>query len=162
VGQLMRFALPCLALAMVMIAPASYALCWESGEGPTAIYRHPSVPAEFKNAALVVTGRVTAERNISEPEDPEGFAWTVYTVQVLEIFKGAPPRMLQLLSENTSARFSMDTGKTYLLFVSHSPDVELAGQERLPSDYVDNCGNSAVAEDAGSVIKTVRGLSKAR
>ena len=161
-GPFTRLALPGLALAMVTISPATYATCWESGEGPTAIYRNPTVPTEFKDAAFVITGRVTGGRNISEPDDPEGYAWTVYTVQVLEIFKGAPPRMLRLLSENTSARFSMDTGKTYLLFVSQSPDVELAGQERLPSDYVDNCGNSAVAEDAGSVIKTVRGLSKAR
>lgn len=161
-GQLMRLALPSLALAMVTISPASYALCWESGEGPTAIYRHPSVPTEFKNAALVVTGRVATERNISEPDDPEGYAWTVYTVQVLEIFKGTPPRTLRLLSENTSARFSMDTGKTYLLFVSQAPGVEMAGKERLPSDYVDNCGNSAVAKDAEPAIKTVRGLSKAR
>lgn len=109
-----------------------------------------------------VTGRVTTERNISEPDDPEGYAWTVYTVQVLEIFKGTPPRTLRLLSENTSARFSMDTGKTYLLFVSQAPGVEMAGKEHLPSDYVDNCGNAAVAKDAEPAIKTVRGLSKAR
>lgn len=161
-GQLMRLALPSLVLAIATISPASYALCWESGEGPTAIYRHPTVPAEFKNAAFVITGRVTAERNISEPDDPEGYAWTVYTVHVLETFKGTPPRTLRLLSENTSARFSMDAGKTYLLFVSHSPHVEMTGKERLPSDYVDNCGNSEVAEDAEPAIKTVRGLSKAR
>lgn len=151
-----------IALAIITISPASYALCWESGEGPTAIYRHPTVAAEFKEATFVITGRVTAGRNISEPDDPEGYAWTVYTVQVLENYKGTPPRMIQLVSENTSARFWMDVGKTYLLFVSHSSTVEMAGQESLPMDYIDNCGNSAAVEDAEHALKKVRSLSKIR
>ncbi|WP_130621060.1 hypothetical protein [Dyella amyloliquefaciens] len=161
-NQFIRFALPGLALAMVTASPASYATCWESGEGPTAVYRHPTVAGEFKEATSVITGRVTAERHISEPDDPEGYAWTIYTVQVLETFKGTPLRAIQLLSENTSARFWMDTGNTYLLFVSHASAVEMAGQERLPMDYIDNCGNSAVARDAANSLKTVRGLSKVR
>jgi hypothetical protein len=151
-----------LVLVMVAISPASYALCWESGEGSTAVYRNPSVPAEFKSAASVITGRVLGGRNISEPDDPQGFAWTVYTVQVLKTFKGRPQRMIQLLSENTSARFPMDIGKTYLLFVSQSQVAEMAGQERLPTKYIDNCGNSAPAEDATSAVNLVRELSKSR
>ena len=162
VVQLKRLAVPGLVLAMAAISPASYALCWESGAGPTAIYRHPTVAAEFHSAALVITGRVTGERNISEADDPEGYAWTVYTVRVVETFKGTPQRTIRLLSENTSARFSMDTGKTYFLFVSRSPFVEMAGQERLPEDYVDNCGNSAAAEEAELAIKAVRDLTKTR
>jgi hypothetical protein len=148
VRQLIRFTLSSLALAMITISPISYATCWESGEGPTAVYRNPSVPAEFKSAAFVITGRVTSARNISEPDDPEGYAWTIYTVQVLETFKGGPQRTIRLLSENSSGRFSMDTGESYLLFVSHSQTAEMAGQERLPLDYVDNCGNSAPIKEA--------------
>jgi hypothetical protein len=162
VSHFIRPALLGIALAIVTKSPASYATCWESGEGPTAIYRHPAVSAEFKAATSVITGRVTAERNISEPDDSEGYAWTVYTVQVLETFKGTPPRTIQLLSENTSARFWMDAGKTYLLFVLHSSTVEMAGQERLPMDYIDNCGNSAVVEHAEHALRMVRSLSKVR
>lgn len=161
-GQIIRLILLGLVLALITLSPASYATCWESGEGPTAVYRHPTVSAELEKATSVISGRVTAERNISEPDDPEGYAWTIYTVQVLETFKGTPPRTIQLLSENTSARFWMDVGKTYLLFVSHSPFAEMAGQESLPEDYVDNCGNSAATRDAERALKTVRSLSKAR
>jgi hypothetical protein len=149
-------------LTMGAMSPATYGTCWEAGAGPTAIYRNPTVAAEFKEAPLVITGRVTAARKISEPDDPEGYAWTVYSVQVLEVFKGTPQPTIQLTSENTTARFPMDTGKTYLLFVRQSSMVEMAGQERLPTNFIDNCGNSAAVEDAKSSIKAVRRLSKSR
>jgi|GEM_PF-860456 len=161
-GSLTRLVLRGFVLAMATMSSASYATCWESGTGSTAVYRNPSVTAEFGRAAFVVTGRVLGERNISTPDDPKGYEWTIYTVQVLEIFKGRPQRTIRLLSENTSSRFFMDIGKTYLLFVSHSSMTETAGQERLPAGYIDNCGNSAPAKDAEPAIKTVRDLSKAR
>ena len=150
-----------LMLAMLATAQVSHATCWESGSGSTAVYRHPSVDAEFKEAPLVVTGRVIGERNISSPDDPKGYAWTIYTVQVLKTFKGRSAPSLRLVSENTSARFSMDMGKTYLLFVTHSRMSEMAGQERLPMDFVDNCGNSGLVSDAGAAMKAVGELSKA-
>ena len=128
----------------------------------TAVYRNPSVPAEFKDATFVIIGRVLGERNISTPDDPEGYDWTIYNVQVLETFKGKLQKTIRLLSENTSARFSMNTGKTYLLFISHSSMVEMAGRERLPADYVDNCGNSGLVKDNEKAVKTVRDLSNAR
>jgi hypothetical protein len=162
VGQWMRLTLAGLVLAMVTISPASYATCWESGEGATAVYRNPSVAAEFKSAAFVITGRVTGARAISELDDPDGYASTVYTVHVLQTFKGRPQRMLRLLSENTSARFSMDSEKTYLLFVSKSLVAETARQKRLPTHYIDNCGNSALATDAKSALDKVRDLSRSR
>lgn len=159
-GQFTRVACFGLALATVAISPASQATCWESGAGPTAIYRNPSVAAEFKEAPTVITGRVLDERTISTPDDPEGYEWTIYTVKVLETFKGKRQATIRLSSENTSARFPMDTGKSYLLFVSQSGMVEMAGQERIPEAFVDNCGNSALVHDAKHAIKVVRGLSK--
>ena len=95
-AQFIRLTFPGLLLALVTFSPGSYASCWNSGTGPTAIYRHPSVPAEFKNSALVIFGRVTGKRNISEPDDPEGYSSTIYTVQVLETFKGTPQRTIRL------------------------------------------------------------------
>ena len=158
-GQLTRFSCFGLGLAMIAISSVCSATCWESGDGSTAVYRNPSVADEFKDAAFVVTGRVLSERNISSPDDPEGFEWTVYTVKVLETFKGKPQRTIHLVSENSSARFYMDTGESYLMFVRQSPAVVMAGQERLPTDYVDNCGNSALIKDAEPAVKAVRALS---
>jgi hypothetical protein len=159
-SQLTPFVCFGLALATVAMSPDSHATCWESGAGPTAVYRTPSVAAEFKEAPTVITGRVLDERNISTPDDPEGYEWTIYTIKVLETFKGKLQETIRLSSENTSARFPMDTGKSYLLFVSQSGMAEMAGQERIPEAFVDNCGNSAPVQDAKHAIKVVRGLSK--
>lgn len=159
-GHLTRFAGFGLGLALITISSVCNATCWESREGPNAVYRNPSVPAEFKDAGFVVTGRVLSQRNISTPDDPESFEWTVYTVKVLESFKGKPQRTIHLVSENSSARFYMDTGESYLLFVNQFPTVVIAGKERLPVDFVDNCGNSALLKDAEPAVKAVRALSR--
>ena len=159
-SPVIRISCFCLSLATLLTSPTSHATCWESGAGPTAVYRTPSVAAEFKEAPTVITGRVLDERNISTPDDPEGYEWTIYTIKVLETFKGKLQETIRLSSENTSARFPMDTGKSYLLFVSQSGMAEMAGQERIPEAFVDNCGNSAPVQDAKHAIKVVRGLSK--
>ncbi|MET0330192.1 MAG: hypothetical protein ABW154_02065, partial [Dyella sp.] len=83
----------------------------------------------------------------------------IYDVEVVETFKGKPPHRIKLLSENTSARFPMDKGKAYLLFVSQSSTVEMAGKEKLPQNYVDNCGNSGAVKDIEKTVRMVRGLS---
>jgi hypothetical protein len=109
----------------------------------------------------VFIGRATASRDVPDPDDPEFYNWTIYDVQVVKVFKGKPPHHIRLLSENTTARFPMDHGKEYLVFVSHSPTAEMAGKEKLPGDYVDNCGNSGSVEEAGATIRVVKGLSGA-
>ena len=151
-----------LALAIAVASSTAHATCWESGAGPTAVYRDPTVPAELKSATFVVIGRVLSERHIPDDDDPGGYAWTVYEVRVLETFKGRPPRVLRLLSENTTARFTMAKGETSVLFVSRSSTVEMAGHERLPMNYVDNCGNSATTRETADKIKWLRALSTAR
>ncbi|TBR40571.1 MULTISPECIES: hypothetical protein [Dyella] len=146
-------------LALATLSSAGHATCWESGEGATAVYRDPTVATEFKDAPYVLTGRVLSARHIATPDDPEGVEWTVYTIRVLETFKGKAQPTIRLVSENTSARFDMDIGASYLLFVRHVDTREMAGKERLPADFVDNCGNSALVKDAGQAIRTVRRLS---
>jgi hypothetical protein len=129
--------------------------------GPSIRARHPSISKEYVSAQGVFIGRAIASRNIASQDDPEFYDWTIYDVEVLRAFKGQPPHRVRLLSENTSARFPMDKDKEYLLFVSHSPMVELAGKEKLPPNYVDNCGNSGALENVGATLKAVRVLSRA-
>lgn len=130
--------------------------------GNEIVPRHPSVSEEYVTAPWVVIGRVIASRDVASPDDPGFYDWTIYDVEVSEALKGKPPERFKLESENTSARFPMDNGKTYLLFVSHSKNAEMSGSETLPQDYIDNCGNSGAIEDAGTTIKKVRRLSGAR
>jgi hypothetical protein len=116
--------------------------------------RHPSVREEFETSTIVVLGKQVHKRNVSSSDDPEGVAATIYAVSVLEIFKGSAGRRISIFSENTTSRFPMDKGKTYLLFVRASPD----------GFFVDNCGNSAAIDDKGTtnVLSEVRSLALSR
>jgi hypothetical protein len=128
--------------------------------GPVDVERHHSVPAEFKDSRFVFLGRATGSRNVSSPDDPDGYDWTVYDVEVLETFKGKPTRSIQLVSSNTTARFPMDEGRVYLLFVAQSKEGEWTGKEILPRNWVDNCGNSGPADKSADKVRALRSLEK--
>ncbi|WP_267226849.1 hypothetical protein [Dyella silvae] len=130
--------------------------------GKEIVPRHPSVPEEYASAQWVVIGRVAASRDVASQDDPGFYDWTVYDVEVVESLKGKPPHRIKLESENTSARFPMDNGRQYLLFVSHSNTAEMAGSEKLPQNYIDNCGNSGAVDEVEATVKKVRGLSGGR
>lgn len=150
-----------LSVCLLLSVPvAAHCACLDFS-GPVDVPRHPSIAQEYASTPWVFIGRATASRDVPDPDDPEFYNWTIYDVQVVKVFKGKPPHHIRLLSENTTARFPMDHGKEYLVFVSHSPTAEMAGKEKLPGDYVDNCGNSGSVEEAGATIRVVKGLSGA-
>jgi hypothetical protein len=127
--------------------------------GREIVPRHPSVVEEYASARWVVVGRVMANRDIPSPDDPGFYDWTIYDVEVVEVIKGRPPHRIKLESENTSARFPMDNGKSYLLFVSQFDTAETVGGEKLPQTFIDNCGNSGAMEKVEATVREVRGLS---
>ncbi|WP_157971336.1 hypothetical protein [Dyella sp. C9] len=126
--------------------------------GKEIVPRHPSVSEEYAAAPWVLIGRVTATRDVESPDDPGFYGWTIYDVEVVETLKGLPPHRIKLQSENTSARFPMDNGKQYLLFVRFHTE-ETAGGERLPQNYIDNCGNSGAVEEVDAAIRKARGMT---
>jgi hypothetical protein len=67
--------------------------------------------------------------------------------------------LTSLRAEN--ARTEADA-RAYAVAPSRSRRVEMAGQGRLPADFVDSCGNSALVQNAKPAIMVVRGLSKAQ
>jgi hypothetical protein len=67
-------------------------------------------------------------------------------VRVQEIFKGEPTNSIVIFSENSSGRFSMTVGKTYVLFVYYE-----SGRFQ-----VSNCGNSGLVSEKQDVIKAVK------
>lgn len=124
--------------------------------------RHPTVNDEFHATPWVLLGRVVSSRTVSSADDPGFYEWTVYDIEVTKAFKGHPPQLVKLLSENSSGRFDMDSGKPYLLFVSRSRVPEMEGKEKLPRNYVDNCGNSGAVNDVQTTITIMKGISQAR
>jgi len=91
------------------------------------------VSDEYFISDLIVTGTMTASRNIVDPADPEGWTGTFYTVQVDTVYRGNAPKSLEVYSENSTARFPMEEHKLYVLFINKDPDKNWT---------VDNCGNS--------------------
>jgi len=97
---------------------------------------HPDIDSERRDSKFVFLGKVTSSKVVMSEEEPGFIDHTDYDVAVLQSFKGKPGRDITIMSVNTSARFPMDIGQTYVLFVS----VDNEG-----SYFVNSCGNSAVA-----------------
>jgi hypothetical protein len=71
-----------------------------------------------------------------------------YTVTVHEVLRGTVPERMRLFSENSSGRFLMHVGSTYLLFVYRA----------VGRTIVDACGNSGVLSERAAVLESVRRL----
>jgi hypothetical protein len=107
---------------------------------------HPSVTSELKDSTMVVVGTAAEAHNIPDPEDPEGYIYTIYVIKVSEVLKGPAPPSFWLYSENTTARYPMDLGKPHLLFVEQSPNL----------NYVSSCGNSGPMGESQRAYRAVK------
>jgi hypothetical protein len=133
---------------LVAVPMAASAFC---GRG------HPDVARELKDSRLVFVGKVLGATEWSHDGGfPDG---TLYSVEVTDLLKGAGPSLVTLYSENSSGRFPMETGASYVIFA-----YEGAFEFRTSPEFaVDNCGNSgSLAEPrAQDVLAQVRRLTHA-
>lgn len=104
-----------------------------------------SVAAEFQRSAAVVTGKVVNAEEVPPLPPYFDLDGTNYTMTIDAVYRGNPPNPLVLFSENSSGRFPMVVGSSYLVFV-----YEAAGRYS-----VDNCGNSGPIDQNASVLETV-------
>ena len=116
----------------------------------------PSVDEEFKSSTVVIVGEVISTKDVLEPG---GFIkGTFYTVRVAEILKGNPSKRVELYSENSSGRFPMKVGVSYLIFTYEGNFEGIEGR-RLA---IDNCGNSGTLKEAEKALSTARKLKEAK
>jgi hypothetical protein len=136
-------------LAATLLCPATraHAFCmivdhtypkagWISGDS-----RQMTVADEYRASKYVFLGKVISQRQIELHDG--GFDATLYRVAVTQSFQGAPTTPLTIYNSNTTARFDMDVGKSYLLFV-------LASGKYF---VVDNCGWSDEVSEAKPALK---------
>lgn len=109
---------------------------------------HPGVQKEFRDSKVVFVGSVISSKNVSSPDDPSGVDYTIYSLKVERPFKGKTERVVKVSSENTTSRFPMDTGKSYLVFLYNYGD----------GYFVDNCGNSGEELESKSAIEEIEHL----
>ena len=145
-------------IAGACVPSAASAYCVGSDETlPNYRPDYYSVPVEFGRAKFVVEAVVTNESWIGDDGKPEPLAppfgkgdkrpWGIaapymgawYDVYVTRTFRGQPPSHLRLFSENSTARFWLNKGERYLLFVG---DEAFDGPIRQAMT-IDTCGNSA-------------------
>jgi hypothetical protein len=99
------------------------------------------------NSDAVFVGTVISARSVP-PRGAEELDGWLYTLNVQELFRGPRTRTIKVFTENSSGRFPLDVGRTYLLF-AHKLDGRLT---------IGNCGNSALLSKAAEAIRKLRGL----
>ena len=109
-----------------------------------------STGAEYFRSEAVLVGSVLSERNIPESDVPDTPGGTYYMVRVLKTLRGIPTRTVEIFSENSSGRFPMHIGTSYLLFLYRQQGV-------LSADY---CGNSGPLTTKADVLRKARQLAK--
>lgn len=117
---------------------------WTHTASAVCLNGYPTVEQELRESVLVFVGRVASEE--STPESKDFFEGTTYTVLVEEVLNGLPSKMVRLFSENSSGRFSMSVGSSYLIFA----------YEGLGRLMVNNCGNSGDSSKKAGVISNLR------
>lgn len=121
--------------------------------GLTSAYcpSYPGVEQEFGESEIVFVGKVISEEKIHESQDGY-FDGINYTLAVTEVLKGMPGQVVTVFSENSSGRFPMDIGETYLVFTSITPGT-FAG---IPIYTVSYCGNSGKVQERKDALSTAR------
>lgn len=108
---------------------------------------HPLVSDEFQGSDAVFVGTVVGVRSV--PEDGFYYEGMIYLIELKEKFRGNVDFTVEVFSENSSGRFPMEQGGTYLLFVYWE-------HERF---LVNSCGNSGAVSERPDAMETVRQLS---
>jgi hypothetical protein len=112
---------------------------------------HPSVEKEFQDSLIVFVGTVVKARNFLGESGIDG---TFYSIEVTETLKGCPAKSLELYSENSSGRFPMEVGDSYLVFAYQGVFEGISRRQWA----IDNCGNSERVGAAAGTLVTARCL----
>lgn len=92
----------------------------------------PTFEKEWNRSRYVLVGRLVASKPVIAADDPQGVEATDYTVAVVRSFKGNAGRVISIRSDNTSSRFIMRPGYSYILFI----------ESDASTNFVDPCGSS--------------------
>lgn len=74
---------------------------------------------------VVVRAKVASTQLLVDEDDPEGVAGWIYHLDVVKDYRNGKSRRLAVMSENTTARISLETGREYLVFASRNSEGQL-------------------------------------
>jgi hypothetical protein len=119
-------------------------LAWSPAVFSVCLNGNPSIEQEFSQSVIVCVGRVISEK--FTPESKDYFEGSTYRIAIQEVFRGSPKKPIQVFSENSSGRFPMTVGSSYLIFI----------HKELGRLQVDNCGNSGELSKSANVLSILR------
>jgi len=114
----------------------------------------PRVCTEFFDSDAVFTGKVIAARRGADP-DPANSDLTAgwfYRLQMRQSFRGPTEKTIEVYTENASARYRLEVGRSYLLFARKWGDRFVIGC----------CENSAYLEESADKIRQIEQIKKTR
>lgn len=114
---------------------------------------YPTVSEEFQSSTLVFIGKVVAEEKVHSVGE-DFFDGINYRIEVAEILRGRTPKTITVFSKDSSGRFPMSIGTSYLVFALLEQGL-LAG---YPVYVISNCGNSGPLSELAAKINAVRRL----
>jgi hypothetical protein len=129
------------AVSLLLVSSLAAAVCLKG---------NPSITEEYADSQSVFIGKVKLKKSV--PESGGYYDGEECTVEVREIFKGKPTNPIIIFSENTSGRFPMSIGETYVLFVHYE----------LGRYQINNCGNSGLLSEKQDSVETMRQLKKSK
>ena len=136
---------PTMSLRVFLLTILSVQGVWPSGlVFATCLNGNPSLEQEFHGAAMVFVGRVDSEEFTSESTNY--LDGTTYALHVEEMLRGSRQKTVKIFSENTSGRFPLQIGASYLILAHKELD-------RL---QVDSCGNSGEVSSKTEALVLLR------
>jgi hypothetical protein len=129
-------------LAILLLCGFSLAVPVQALAACLNFYRTPE--DEAQKSQLVFVGKVIAQENT--PESQPYLEGTTYTLHVTEVLRGKKSEIVHIFSENSSGRFPMVVGKTYLVFA-------YIDSGRL---QIDNCGSSGELTDRENILRQLK------
>lgn len=162
-----------LVLAVLPSSVSAYCVGWDKTL-PHYDPHYYSVSHEFFRSSFVIKARVVKETWIGEDgkekklqppfqyngRRPWGFdpyMGAYYDLKIVTAFKGSPPAILRVFSENSTARFWLRDGQEILAFVSPETFDQPVGKQFT----LDICGNLASFPKAKAVLPAVLTAAKA-
>ncbi|MGJ3649470.1 hypothetical protein ACLB0R_13485 [Sphingomonas sp. GlSt437] len=166
-----------LAGLLLSVAPVNaFAYCVGGDQTlPNYDPRYYSIAHEFRRSQYVVVATVIREIWIGEdgkikalrppfqfngprPWGFDPYIGAFYDLQVRTIYKGKPPAIIRVFSENTTARFWLRKGQKILGFVSPEVFDKPIGKQFT----LDTCGNFSVFPGASRTIPAVLAAMRTR
>ena len=133
----------CASLALLAAGPAQ-AVCLT----PQPV----RVCTEFFHSENVMVAKVLSVRKIPDTPDPNNVEGWFYKIAVDKSYRGAKLPADEIYTGNDETKFTMEVGKSYLLFVNKN-------QQSRPAP--DTCGNSSEISKANDAVAAIDKIVKA-